>query len=94
MCIYFGVGDMVKAKINWYTTSAKIFQKDIVLERFHRYLKGIGLRNAESLMRPLVIARSSSMKFSSIAGIISFLSLRLSEQPYYLFTCCFSVYIA
>jgi hypothetical protein len=45
MCIYFGVGDMVKAKVNWHTTSAKIFQKDVVLERFHRYLKGIGLRN-------------------------------------------------
>jgi len=45
MCIYFGVGDLVKVKVNWHTTSAKIFQKDVVLERFHRYLKGIGLRN-------------------------------------------------
>ena len=36
---------MVKAKVNWHTTSAKIFQKDVVLERFNRYLKSIGLRN-------------------------------------------------
>jgi integrase/recombinase XerD len=45
MCIYFGVGVVVKAKVNWHTTSAKILRKDIVLERFHRYLKGVGLRN-------------------------------------------------
>jgi len=41
----FGVGDLVRAKINWHTTSAKIFQKDVVLERFNRYLKGIGLHD-------------------------------------------------
>ena len=45
MCIYFGVGDLVKAKVNWHTTSAKLFQKDVVLERFHRYLKSIGLHD-------------------------------------------------
>ena len=41
----FGVGEMVRAKVNWHTTSAKIFQKDVVLERFNRYLKGIGLHD-------------------------------------------------
>jgi integrase/recombinase XerD len=45
MRIYFVVGNLVKAKVNWHTTSAKIFQKDVVLERFHRYLKSIGLHD-------------------------------------------------
>lgn len=45
MNIYFGVAAVVKAKINWHTTSAKILKKDVVLERFNRYLEGIGLHN-------------------------------------------------
>jgi hypothetical protein len=41
----FGVVDLVRAKVNWHTTSAKTSQNDVVLERFNRYLKGIGLHD-------------------------------------------------
>ena len=36
---------MGKAKVDWHTRPADIFKKDIVLDRFRRYLKGIGLKD-------------------------------------------------
>ncbi len=36
---------MSKVKVDWHTRSANIFRKDIVLDRFEQYLKGLGLRN-------------------------------------------------
>lgn len=32
-------------KIDCYTRPADVFKKDIVLDRFRRYLKGIGLKD-------------------------------------------------
>ncbi len=43
MHIYLVVDGAVRAKVNWHTASTKTFKKDSVLERFRRYLKGIGL---------------------------------------------------
>jgi integrase/recombinase XerD len=37
-------GEMGKTKVNWYTKPKKVFKKDIMLDRFKRYLKGLGLR--------------------------------------------------
>ncbi len=36
---------MSKIKVDWNTRPANIFRKDIVLDRFERYLKGLGLRS-------------------------------------------------
>lgn len=36
---------MGKCKVNWNTASKKIFNKGAVLERFNRYLEGMGLRD-------------------------------------------------
>lgn len=36
---------MSKVKVDWHTRPTNIFEKDIVLDRFERYLKGLGLRN-------------------------------------------------
>ena len=36
---------MSRTKIDWHTRPADIFKKDIVLDRFERYLKGIGLKD-------------------------------------------------
>jgi len=34
---------MAKVKVDWYSKPASVHQKDVVLERFRRYLKIIGL---------------------------------------------------
>lgn len=52
---------MVRAKVNWHTTPAKSFKKDVVLERFRRYLKGNGLHD-ETWTAPLRVDNKKSFK--------------------------------